>query len=127
MTDINYFNQEDKEVIDHIIEIAEQLGFSVHVTSEGSKYTIDFQKYSPAGQDFSFTIEIETECDETDIADKINEYYENYDVSYETYIWLDNFGHGMNGAPYDMMDVYNEMKTCEQYIKELADEIYNNF
>ena len=33
MTDINYFNQEDKEVIDHIIEIAEQLDFSVYVTS----------------------------------------------------------------------------------------------
>lgn len=127
MTDINYFNQEDKEVIDHIIEIAEQLDFSVHVTSEGSKYTLDFQKYSPAGQDFSFTIEIETECDETDIADKINEYYENYDVSYETYIWLDNTGHGANGAPYEMIDVYNDMKECEQYIKELADEIYNNF
>lgn len=127
MTDINYFNQEDKKVIDHIIEIAEQLDFSVHVTSEGSKYTFDFQKYSPAGQDFSFTIEIETECDETDIADKINEYYENYDVSYETYIWLDNTGHGANGAPYEMIDVYNDMKECEQYIKELADEIYNNF
>ena len=30
---------------------------------------------------------------------------ENVDESYDAYIWLDEFGHGKDGAPHDMEDV----------------------
>lgn len=40
-----------------------------------------------------------------DLADYIND----FDVSYETYLWLDECGHGKNGAPYDMKDVYENV------------------
>ena len=49
--------------------------------------------------------------------------YDNYDCSYEAYLWLDNTGHGTNGAPYDMKDVYEDMEACEKMIFELWESL----
>ena len=32
---------------------------------------------------------------------------------------MDNTGHGKDGAPHDMKDVYEDMKTCHEYIEEM--------
>lgn len=77
----------------------------------------EFQKYSPAGQDFSFTIDTEGSLDY--FLHNILEYYCDFDVSYETSLWLDSDGHGKNGAPYDMKDLYEDMKVCHEFIIEL--------
>jgi hypothetical protein len=42
-------------------------------------------------------------------------------VSYETYIWLDNFGHGKYGAPHELEDVLNDTKEAKRLIEELAE------
>lgn len=122
-----YFIESDKEVIENIISVAESLDFSVVVYpyKDEKKYNIEFSKYSTAGRDFSFNIDIYSDSTESDIAQKIYDYYEDFDVSYETYIYLDNFGHGINGAPDDMIDVYNDTKECESFIDELASAINN--
>ena len=78
--------------------------------------TIYFSKYSPAGQDFGFEVG-GTSLEE--LAENIYNYYEGYDVSYEASLWLDESGHGRNGAPYDMKDLYEDMEACEQMILEL--------
>lgn len=75
-----------------------------------------FGKYSPAGQDFGFEVEADSLYE---LAEAIYEYYKNYDVSYETYLWLDEWGHGKNGAPYDMKDLYEDMEVCEDMVLEL--------
>lgn len=80
---------------------------------------ITFGKYSPAGQDFSFTVDCGEDIGE--LSYNILNYYEDFDVSYETYIWLDNTGHGTNGAPWDMKDLYEDMKVCESYISDMHD------
>lgn len=129
MGDIKYYNEEDKEIIAKVIEIAEENGFSVHIYNnreDEEEYYFEFGKYSDCGRDFTFSIFFNTLTDINDIADKIYEYYEGFDVSYETYIWLDNLGHGMNGAPDDMLDVYNDTKQCEGFIKELYNAIHDN-
>ena len=78
-----------------------------------------FSKYSPAGQNFHFYID-KTEIETVEeLANAVYKYYENYDCSEEAYIWLDNTGHGKNGAPYDMKDLYEDMEACEQYILDL--------
>jgi hypothetical protein len=79
-----------------------------------------FGKYSPAGQDFSFEVEA---SDLEELTDEIKKYYDNYDVSYEAYLWLDEWGHGRNGAPYDMKDVYKDMQACEEAVWELYEII----
>lgn len=40
-------------------------------------------------------------------------------IAKETYTCLDHSGHGINGAPYDMRDVYNDMEECQDEIEKL--------
>jgi len=55
-----------------------------------------------------------------DLKQYLTDYYERYDVSEETYLWLDNTGHGKNGAPYDMADVLADKQEWESKLKDLA-------
>lgn len=57
------------------------------------------------------------------LIEDIDNYYEGFDVDSETYIWLDQFGHGRNGAPYRMRAVLEDMKATEKMIEELLDAI----
>lgn len=50
--------------------------------------------------------------------------YESFDPSYEAYLWLDSEGHGKNGAPYEMGDVFAEMKELEDKLKHLSDVLF---
>jgi len=83
--------------------------------------SLELSRYSSAGQDFSINVSIGEDKD--DFLSNLYEVYENFDVSYETYLWLDSTGHGTNGAPYDMMDVYKDMEECEEGILELYNEL----
>ena len=109
-----------------IYEIAEREGWQVdyyYVDEQETKVTFSFEKYSPAGQDFYFEVSVPNEEDEDifydNVADAIYEYWEGCDVCYETYIWLDETGHGKNGAPYDMKDVYEDTQACEDMTHDL--------
>lgn len=98
-----------------LIKKIKNIGFSVE-EYENEYY---FSKYSPAGHNFYFYID-KTEIETVEeLANAVYKYYENYDCSEEAYIWLDNTGHGKNGAPYDMKDLYEDMEACEQYILDL--------
>lgn len=90
-----------------------------HVSDYGDNRFF-FRKCSPAGQDFGFEVEGD---DIEEIADNIYRYYDDFDPSYEAYLWLDETGHGRNGAPYDMKDLYEDMVACEDMILELHDII----
>ena len=57
------------------------------------------------------------------LIENIEEYYEGFDVDYETYIWLDQFGHGRNGAPYRVRAVLEDMEATEKMIEELLEAI----
>ena len=105
--------------IKKIANIAEKLEWSVSINDND----FELSKYSPAGQDFYIYISAEDLEDLEDFADNLNERYNDFDVSEEAYLWLDDSGHGKNGSPYDMKDLYEDMEACQEMIKELADEI----
>ena len=86
------------------------------------EYDINFQKYV-GSQNFNFSISRNDEDTLGDIAKKVEAIYLNFDASEEAYPWLDNSGHGANGAPYDMIDVYNNMVDCERNIRKLYFEL----
>lgn len=109
---------EKEQWVKKIISKIEKSGWSVYKEDEECYC---FGKYTPAGQDFSFSVEIGDSLQ--DFVDNVYDYYEDYDVSYEAYLWLDQDGHGKNGAPHEMIDVYNDMKCCEQYIYDLYELI----
>ena len=100
-----------------IEKIASDLGWSIswYKNNAGSKFVV-FSKFSPAGQDFNCEVNYKI-LDE--IWNNVFEYYKSYDPSYEAYLWLDGSGHGKNGAPYEMIDVYNDMKACEEMLSDL--------
>lgn len=108
-------NNEIMETIEQI----KSLGWDVSISEDLS--LVNLQKFSPAGQDFN--VQIETKNDKDIFIENIYNYYENFDVSYETYIWLDETGHGIKGAPYDMRDLYEDMEACEQMLLELYESL----
>lgn len=108
-----------------IYEIAEREGWTVshRYKSETSVYFL-FSKFSPAGQDFNIEITVEdrpeNECLIYDkVCDAIIIFWDRFDVCEETYLYLDNTGHGTNGAPRDMKDLYEDMEACEIMVADL--------
>lgn len=91
----------------------EEIGYSV--TEYVDEYY--FAKSSSGGKDFGFCIEKGGTVRE--FIDRIYDYYNDFDVSEEAYLWLDNSGHGKNGAPYDMKDVYEDAAECKEFIIDL--------
>lgn len=103
--------------ISEVIEKVEISGWEV--TKEGDNEYL-FRKYSPAGQDFSIVVEGENA---EEIIKSIYNAYEDFDVSEATYMWLDDSGHGRNGAPHEMKDVLADMESCEQMILDLYEKL----
>lgn len=103
-----------------IEQIAKELGWNIEFfISRGNKW-VNLSKPSPAGQDFCAEF-IYISLDH--FLEDLYNYWENYDPSQEAYYWLDCSGHGKNGAPYEMGDVYNDMVACESNLKELYDAL----
>lgn len=96
-----------------LLSKVKEAGWTVETEDE---HSYRFGKFSPAGQDFSIVVEGE---DADELTKSIYERYENFDVSEETYLWLDDTGHGKNGAPYHMKDLLEDMEACEQMILDL--------
>lgn len=105
-----------KKYVEEIINVAENLDWSVHVNNSD----FEFEKFSPAGQDFNFCV---TASNLDNVTREIKERCDNFDPSEEAYLWLDDSGHGKNGAPYDMKDVYEDMEECQKMIQELYEEL----
>lgn len=112
--------------IEKIYEIAEREGWQVdysYTDEKGTMVIFSFYKDSPAGQDFYFEVSVPNEEDEDtfyeNVADAIYQYWDDFDVCYETYLWLDGTGHGKNGASHDMKDVYEDTQACEYMIHDL--------
>ena len=114
----------NKNIIDKITDCAESNGWSVSMDTEQEKDIVvfEFSKYTPAGQDFSFSATMKDNSLDS-LGDDIEEYFEHFDVDSEAYLWLDDNGHGKNGAPYRMRDVLADMEAAERYIESLLDAI----
>ena len=102
-----------------ITEIAKILGWSVDFSEpQNGKTDVNFAKYTSYGQDFNFSVELEDDYMEAFI-DNIHEYYENFDVDEEAYIWIGSDGHGKNGAPYHIADIVKDMEEAEVMMADL--------
>lgn len=102
------------ELPDKLIGMIEAEGFTV---SQADENVYEFGKRSPADQDFSFCVDAEDSIEL--FRDNIIAVYQDFDPSYEAYLWLDDTGHGKNGAPYDMKDLYEDMEACREFIYDL--------
>ncbi len=115
-------------IIENLLEKAKENGWNYTILEN----IVDMSKYSPAGQEFYFTVCIQTdeENDNTTAGlflESIKEYHSDYDPSYEAYLWLDETGHGKNGAPYDMKDLYNDMIACQDMVWDLFQNLHDYY
>ena len=107
------------DIQDKVISIAEEQGWSVMIDEQnGSNVTFNFSKFTPQGQDFSFT---------ADTFENIFDYYQDYDPDYEAYLWIGEDGHGHNGAPYHIADIVADMKAAEDMVFQLHMALSNAF
>lgn len=112
--------KEYKPLPKELEQIIEDLEFSISYSDSVIEF---YYNGSDISYDFIFC------CDNVDaedldiriseIAHNLYSTYENFDVSYEAYLWLDDTGHGTNGAPYDMKNIYEEMEICENLIEKV--------
>lgn len=106
-------------ILQKITEIAEILGWNVDFSEpQNGKTDVNFAKYTSYGQDFNFSVKLEDDDMEAFI-DNIHEYYENFDVDEEAYIWIGSDGHGKNGAPYHIADIVKDMEEAEVMMADL--------
>ena len=54
---------------------------------------------------------------------QLEKYLKNFDVDYETSIWIGEDGHGRNGAPYHIKDILDEMYSAKEQIATLLYEL----
>lgn len=104
--------------LEYILEKAQSLDYKVE-QEDGIVYSLS--TFSPFGQDCY--VEIDSENDADMFINNLRNYADDFDVSYEAYLWLDETGHGKNGAPYDMRDVYEDMEWWKNAMSELADAL----
>lgn len=112
---------------ENLTSTAEQLDWTVTTEARnGSHTTFCFSKYTPYGQDFSFSAET-FDNDADVLLENIYEYYQSYDPDYEAYLWIGDDGHGHNGAPYHIIDIVKDMKAAENMVYELHTALSNAF
>ena len=104
--------------MEKIYEVCERSGWKVEEWKDSEIVTIS--KFSPAGHDFNMDL---VNGSKEDFIDNLKEEIDSFDISYETYLWLDNTGHGRKKAPYDMRDLYNDFEKCLEMMKELHLEL----
>ena len=97
---------------DEFISVAEESEWRAVMEEDHA----EFGRFSPAGRDFWMEV---TATSPGKLLEDMRNYIKNYDISAETYLWLDDTGHGKNGAPYDMKDVYEDMESCLNMVEEL--------
>lgn len=96
------------------IQIAERLGWSVTKDS----YDIELQFYTDYGQDFSFSVNRNE-----GYVKQVYDYYNSFDPDEEALLWVDDSGHGKNGAPYRLRDIITDMEEVEKELEKLYDAL----
>lgn len=96
------------------IQIAKSLGWSV----TKDRYDIELQFYTDYGQDFSFSVNRNE-----DYVKQVYDYYNSFDPDEEALLWVDDSGHGKNGAPYRLKDIITDMEEVEDELLKLYDAL----
>ena len=98
-----------------MVEKLKAKGFDAWLDDQG---WLRITYYTKHGEEKSVEIPSDVDC----VRWMDNE-IESFDESYATYIWLDEFGHGKNGAPYEMCDVLADQKEWTKAMKRIRKTI----
>lgn len=100
-----------------IENLAELCGWKVSIDNT----TFEFEQMIGT-HDFVFAIQCEEKSLQSFVI-QLENYLKNFDVDYETSIWIGKDGHGKNGAPYHIKDILDEMYSAKEQIATLLYEL----
>ena len=116
-----------EKIQDMVISVAEKEGWAVTIEEQNElRITFNFAKFTPQGQDFSFSTNT-FDNDPDVLLENIFDYYQDYDPDYEAYLWIGEDGHGHNGAPYHIADIVADMNAAEDMVYQLHTALSNAF
>lgn len=96
--------------------------WSFSFTEDDNKLNVTFSMHTKHGREYCIECEFNNKTTKNDISETLQDYYESFDISEETYIYLDNTGHGKNGAPYDLRSVLEDTEEIASSIESLIME-----
>ena len=94
-------------------EVCESLDWSVHEYDDG---TVELEKYSPAGEDFSFTVSSASPVD------GIKEYAAEFDIDEHIEMWIEARHNGVRGVP-STRELVKDAEEIESMLKELSEAL----
>lgn len=98
---------------DLLFEKVEDLGWYVHFCDDNS---IEFETYSPAGEDFIFSIE------GRDIVREVAEYAYDFDADEHASMWIDA-RERVSGVPKSIRTLIDDADEIQKMLDELADAL----
>lgn len=90
-------------------EVCENLDWTVHECEDGS---VELEKYSPAGEDFFFSVSSDR------FAEEVEEYAGDFDVDEHVELWVDS--RGKRGVPSSVRELVEDAEAIGKMLKELA-------
>ena len=94
-------------------KICEDLEWALHVYDDG---TVELEKYSPAGEDFIFTVNAEN------FAREVEEYAESFDVDEHIAMWIEAKRNGTAGVP-SARELVHDAEEIDKMLQELAEAL----
>lgn len=102
------------KLMDTLVDAAELLDWSVHINDD----CIEFEKYSPAGEDFFFTI---TGNDEARVVEQVRGYAYDFDPDEHAEMWVEI--RGKRGVPDSIRTLIDDADAIKEMVFELAAEL----
>lgn len=94
-------------------EVCERLEWSVYECGDGS---IELEKYSPAGEDFSICVGAEN------FVDNVKEYAASFDQEEHIEMWV-SVRHTVSGVP-SIKELVKDAEDIDKMLKELAEALF---
>ena len=91
-------------------EICEELDWKVTAYEDG---TVELEKYSPAGEDFSFVVEADG------FVENVKEYAAGFDVDEHIEMWIMAKRSGTQGVP-SARELVHDAEDIDKMLRELA-------
>ena len=107
--------------VNQILDATEGLGWRVDIEAQDEKWYAEFEKYSPAGEDFIFTVWF---VDANELVEGVKEYAADFDQDEHIEMWIGARRNGVCGIP-STRKLVKDAEDIDQMLKELAEALFN--
>jgi hypothetical protein len=91
-----------------------------------SDLDVEFETYTSTGQDFIVSATLRANNPSTLIED-LRSRHDGFDPDYEASLWIGPDGHWLNGAPYHIKDIVDDMKEAGEMLGDLLSAMEHEF